>query len=83
MRRFGPHVCNAGSIFPSPSVPVVGCAWFHTTVPNQVFKGSDVVVGLDSPDDCAIVRAAPTGPYTVHTVDYFRYGLSSFPSPVA
>ncbi|KAK3268150.1 hypothetical protein CYMTET_23329, partial [Cymbomonas tetramitiformis] len=35
----------------------------------------DVLVGMDAPDDCAVVLAdpdAPAGPVTVHTVDFFR-----------
>jgi len=33
---------------------------------------SDVLVGLDSPDDCAVVRCDPQGRASVHTVDFFR-----------
>jgi len=31
-----------------------------------------VLVGLDSPDDCAVVAPDPQGRATVHTVDFFR-----------
>ncbi len=37
----------------------------------EVVQREDVVVGLDAPDDAAIVRAVP-GKAMVHTVDYFR-----------
>ena len=41
------------------------------TVPPAVKK--DILVGLDSPDDAAVIRP-PAGPgrVTVHTVDFFR-----------
>ena len=37
----------------------------------NVEKGSDVVVGLDHPDDAAVVEY-PTGSLAVHTVDFFK-----------
>lgn len=33
---------------------------------------NQVLVGLDSPDDCAVVAPDPQGRATVHTVDFFR-----------
>ena len=36
------------------------------------FPNNDVVVGLDAPDDCAIVKQDPQGRAQVHTVDFFR-----------
>lgn len=35
-------------------------------------KRPEVLVGLDSPDDCALVRGPGPGIATVHTVDFFR-----------
>eukprot|EP00960_Hanusia_phi_P073843 768100-Hanusia_phi.AAC.4 len=36
------------------------------------FPNNDVVIGLDAPDDCAIVKQDPQGRAQVHTVDFFR-----------
>ena len=38
--------------------------------PNH-FDGKDIVIGLDAPDDAAVVQV-PTGCLMVHTIDYFR-----------
>eukprot|EP00051_Salpingoeca_urceolata_P020995 m.322524 g.322524 ORF g.322524 m.322524 type:complete len:889 (-) comp19715_c0_seq25:260-2926(-) len=56
-----------------------GCgAKVGATVLSRVLKKLDVpmreevLVGLDSPDDCAVVAAPPPGSVLVQTVDFFR-----------
>lgn len=40
------------------------------TTPANV--AADIVVGLDDPDDAAVIRPPKEGHVTVHTVDFFR-----------
>ena len=38
-----------------------------------------MLVGLDAPDDAAVVKALPSGMAAVHTVDFFRsFGIDPF-----
>ena len=39
---------------------------------GMLFSRPEVLVGLDSPDDAAVVSSPPPGWATVHTVDFFR-----------
>lgn len=39
--------------------------------PSHCFDRTDIVIGLDAPDDAAVVQV-PTGCLMVHTIDYFR-----------
>ena len=63
-----------------------GCgAKVGATVLSRVMKRlhvptrSEVLVGLDAPDDAAVVRALPQNMAAVHTVDFFRsFGVDPF-----
>eukprot|EP00468_Gymnochlora_sp_CCMP2014_P001456 CAMPEP_0167741426 /NCGR_PEP_ID=MMETSP0110_2-20121227/852_1 /TAXON_ID=629695 /ORGANISM="Gymnochlora sp., Strain CCMP2014" /LENGTH=480 /DNA_ID=CAMNT_0007625481 /DNA_START=481 /DNA_END=1923 /DNA_ORIENTATION=+ len=43
---------------------------------KAIYKRSEVLVGLDSPDDCAIISAPSAGMGLVQTVDFFRTFIS-------
>eukprot|EP00939_MAST-03C_sp_MAST-3C-sp1_P003656 g3656.t1 len=45
----------------------------------RVVSRSEVLVGLDAPDDAAVVRALPPDMAAVHTVDFFRsFGVDPY-----
>lgn len=45
---------------------------FTSTSTSTPLSPSSIVVGLDSPDDAALVRPPPPGYLLVQTVDFFR-----------
>ena len=49
----------------------------------EIVARPELVVGLDSPDDCAVVRGGdgPDAELTVHTVDFFRYFMGVCTDP--
>lgn len=48
-------------------------------IETKMSTRSEVIVGLDAPDDAAVVRALPSNMAAVHTVDFFRsFGVDPF-----
>jgi len=72
---------------PSPSLPSMRCAGCGSKVsstvlelvlsriPQQTDGMNDIVIGLDAPDDAAVLKI-PTGQLLVQTIDYFRALIS-------
>lgn len=67
---------------PHPPIPPMHCAGCGSKVGSTVLErvlqrlqrvetNSDIVIGLDAPDDAAVVQV-PSGKLMVHTIDYFR-----------